>query len=106
MVPEGKFDIEILESHKLTAVELFKFNLVECLIKSIPIKEAFKDMDVKYRKMEVKDDSLLEKYDIKELPCLLFFKDGKLIDKIEGYYDVEKKDEFIKKVKEIVSKAS
>jgi NAD-dependent dihydropyrimidine dehydrogenase PreA subunit len=102
LLPEGKFDIEILESAKLTVLELFNDDSIMCLLKSIPIKELFQDLDIKYRRMEA-DGSFLEKYGIKELPALLFFQDGKLKGKIEGYYNNKEKEELKKKIGEIVS---
>jgi len=102
IIPE-EFDIQILRSTKLAVVELFNNDSIMCLLKSIPIKALFKDLDVKYRKIEAKDNTLLDKYNVKELPSLLFFKDGKVVGKIEGYYPVTKKDVLIKRIKEITS---
>lgn len=104
LTTENKFDIQILRSTKLAAVELFNNDSVRCLLYSIPIKELFKDVDIKYRKMEIKDNFLLKKYKVKELPALLFFSDGKLISKIEGYYNINEKEEIIKKINKIISK--
>lgn len=105
LIPQSKFTVQILESTKLAAVELFNKNSIQCLLHSIPIKELFKDVDVKYRKIEIKNDnSLLEKYKVKELPALLFFQDGKLVGKIEGYYKVGKEQEITKKIDKIISK--
>jgi len=104
-IPENKFNIQILESTKLAVVEFFSKNSIKCLLHSIPIRDLFKDMDIKYRKIDVKEnDSLLKKYKITELPSLLFFKDGKLISKIEGYYEIGKKRELLTKVNKIISK--
>lgn len=104
MVTKQEFGVQILESTKTTVVELFKNDTIECLLRSIPIKDLFEGgANVKYRKMEVKDNSLLEKYEVKKLPALLFFRDGKLVGKIEGYYDDEQKGELIDKVNKITS---
>jgi len=103
IIPQGKFEIQILRSTKLAAVEFFNKKSIMCLLKSIPVKELFEGLDVKYRKMEITDDALLEKYKVKELPALLFFKNGKIIGKIEGYYDTTKEKEIIKKIKGIIS---
>jgi NAD-dependent dihydropyrimidine dehydrogenase PreA subunit len=92
----------LIESEKLTVVELFKEDLLECLLRSIPIKKLFPRMDMQYKKLEIKDDSLLKKYNIKELPTLLFFKAGKLLGKIEGYYNTDQFNEINKKIKEII----
>ena len=103
LVSQDKFDAQILKSTKLAAVELFNHNSIKCLLYSIPIKELFKDVEIKYRKIKAEDDTLLVKYKIKELPCLLFFKDGKLIGKMEGYYDNKKKKELNEKINKIIS---
>lgn len=106
IIPDGNFDTEVLESSKLVVVELFNNDSIMCLLNSIPVSELFKGMDIKYRRMEMKNDSLLKKYGVKELPSLLFFKDGKLIGKIEGYHDITEKEEIKKKIDGIVSKNS
>lgn len=104
LIPQNKFDVQIIRSTKLAAVELFNRDSIMCLLYSIPIKELFKDIDVKYRKIEIKNESLLKKYGVKELPTLLFFKAGKLIGKIEGYYGIKKEREIVKKINKIISK--
>jgi len=103
LIPQSEFDVQILRSTKPAVVELFNNDSIECMLRSISIKKLFEDVDVKYRKIEAKDNSLLEKYGVKKPPALLFFRDGKLAGKIEGYYDVEKKEEIIKKVNRIIS---
>jgi len=103
IIPDGKFDLEVVKSCKLTAVEFFNDDSIMCLLKSIPIKDLFKEIDVKYRRVEAKDNTLLDKYNVKELPSLLFFKDGKVVGKIEGYYSIMQKNVLMKKIKEITS---
>ena len=103
LIPEDKFNIQILMSTKLTALELFNNDSIKCLRLSIPVKKLFENIDIKYRKMEIRDNSLLKKYKIKKLPSLLFFRDGKLIGSIQGYYDTEKEGYVIKKVNKIIS---
>lgn len=102
LIPQGKFEVQILRSTKLAAVEVFNNDSIECMIKSIPVKELFKNMDIKYRKIEVKGNSLPEKYGIKNMPTLLFFRDGKLLGKIEGYYNEDSREELLKKINEII----
>ena len=58
-----------------------------CLLRSIVIKLLLKDKNAKYRKVELKDDELMKKYKIKTLPSLLVFNKGKLVGKVEGYFD-------------------
>ncbi|MEM5778084.1 MAG: 4Fe-4S dicluster domain-containing protein [Candidatus Aenigmatarchaeota archaeon] len=104
LIPDGRFDIEVLESNKLTTVEFFNKDSINCLLYSIPIKELFENVDIKYRRLEVKDESLLKKYKVKSLPSLLFFNKGKLIGKIEGYYRIERKNELKEKINKIIKK--
>jgi len=102
-IPQEKFDIQIIQATQLAVVELFNNDSLRCLLKSIPIKEMLK-IDVKYRKIEVKDSSLPKRYGIKKLPSLLFFKDGKMIGKIEGYYEYEDRGKLKEKINKIISK--
>ena len=64
----------------LTFIEIYDAENVECLLKSIPLKEITEDMpkDTRYYKVN-HTDSLMKKYDIKELPSLLLFKNNKLL---------------------------
>ena len=104
LIPQSKFEIQILRSTKPAVVELFNNESIECLLYSIPIKDLFKGADIKYTKMEVKDKSLLKKYKVKKLPSLLFFKAGKLVAKIDGYYDKKQKAELKEKIDRIILK--
>lgn len=104
LIDPSKFEIQILEATRLAVAELFNNDSIRCLLYSIPIKELFKDFDVKYRKVEVKRNQLLKKYKIKELPALLFFDNGELIGKIEGYYEIKEKKELIEKINKIISR--
>ncbi|UCD20895.1 MAG: 4Fe-4S binding protein [archaeon] len=99
------FDSEVVQSNKLTVAELFNDDSIQCLLDSIPIKDLFEGIDIKYKKVELKDNSLLEKYEIKELPSLLFFKDGKLLGRIEGYKETKDKEAVKQEIKEITSKS-
>ncbi len=102
LIPESKFEIQILRSTKPAVLELFRDDSIQCLLRSIPLKNLFKGLDIKYRKMEVKDNSLLNKYKIKELPALLFFKDGRMAGKIEGYFESREREELKGKIDKIL----
>lgn len=93
-----------LTTSKICLLEVLKEELEECLIKSIPIKEILNGIkeDAIYRKMEEEIDNIIDKYQIKEMPALLIFKNNKLLGKIEGYYSYEQKDELINKINEII----
>ena len=103
LITEEKFELEVLGSDNLVAVEMFTDDSTMCLLKSIPIKELLKDYVVKYRKIET-GKKLANKYGIKKLPALAFFKKGKMIGKVEGYYDKKKKDELMGKIEKIMGK--
>ncbi len=93
-----------LEAKRPMLVELYNEDSLMCLLSSIPMKEiadAF-DQETRYRKVEVKKQETLEKYQIEELPAMLLFKSGKLVGKIEGYYTNEQKDIFLEKIKKIL----
>ena len=104
LIKKDKFNLEILQSQQLTVVEFFEEDSVNCLLCSIPIKELFLLTDIKYRKLELTDKELTTKYNITTLPSLLFFKEGKLLGKVDGYYDDKKKKLLLDKIDEIIQK--
>jgi len=103
LIVEKYFKKEVLETEKIMAVEFFTGDSVMCLLKSIPMKELLKNHDIEYRKMEI-SQGLAKKYGIKKFPALAFFQKGKLIGKVEGYYDKKKKEELVKRIKNIIKK--
>ena len=99
---ENELD-SVLTTTKTCLIEVYNEDSIECLIKSIPVKEILKEIDNStYRKVEVKSEDFKKKYSIKELPSLLIFKDKNLLGKIEGYYSVEQKEDLINLIKEII----
>lgn len=98
-ISQSKFDDQIIESSKLVVAELFDDKSIQCLYSSIPIKDLFEGKDIKYRKVAVEDVSLLKRFEVKILPALLFFKEGKLLSKIEGHFNPGQKSELDKKIK-------
>lgn len=95
LINEDGFNNLVFNSKKLTIGEFFNEKLVRCLIYSIPIKELFNNKDIEYYKVEVG-----EKY--KNLPFLVFYKNGKCLGKIEGYFENREKKKLIEKIKEII----
>ncbi|MDR0978611.1 MAG: hypothetical protein LBL91_01505 [Lachnospiraceae bacterium] len=82
-------DIEkSLTTKRPVVIELYNQDTIQCLLKSIPIKEILEsyNMDSNFAKIEVETDELLNRFGVKELPALLFIKENKLMGKIEGYY--------------------
>ena len=94
---------EKIRSNKVVLLELYNDDSIQCLLKSIPIKELIKDLlaTTMFYKVEC-DDNIKEKYEIEELPSLLLFKEDKLLGKIEGYYTTDEKKKIIDKIKEII----
>lgn len=91
-----------MEAQRPMIIELYNEDSIMCLLKSIPIKEiadAF-DKETRYRKIEIEKQETLEKYQVKELPALLFFRNGKMIKKYEGYVEEEEKNKLLNFIKE------
>ncbi len=101
---EDEIDSKVNSTSKPLIVELYDDDSIMCLLKSITVKEIADsfDKETRYRKINVTNTKLVEKYNINELPALLFFKDKKFIGKIEGYYSTEEKDEFFEQLNEII----
>lgn len=102
LIDEDKIDFYVTETWKPLILELFNENSIECLINSIPIKDLLQDMDVVFRKVEITNDLSVAKFDIKSYPSLLIFNQWKFLWKIEGYYDINRKDELKDKIKNIL----
>lgn len=92
-----------LDADKIVLIELYNDDSIQCLLKSIPIKELVKDLPdtTIFYKAESKK-VIEEKYEIKELPALLIFNKGNLLGKIEGYYTDNNKQEIIEKIKSMI----
>ena len=101
LISEKEFQKEVLDFKKIMVVEFFSDDSIMCLLKSIPIRDLLGNYLIEYRKMEMVDN-LTKKYEIKELPALLFFESGKLLGKVEGYYDNKRKDKLINKINEVL----
>lgn len=91
-----------MEAQRPMIIELYNEDSIMCLLKSIPIKEIADtfDKETRYRKIEVEKQETLEKYKVKKLPALLFFRDGKMIKKYEGYIEEEDKKKLLDFIKE------
>lgn len=103
---EKEIKLKLLEAQRPFIVELYNEDSIMCLLKSIPMKkiaDAF-DSETRYRKIEVTSDTLLKEYNIKELPCLLFFKNKKFLGKIEGYIDEDNKEKLMNEIQVLKNK--
>ena len=85
---------------------MFNEDSIMCLLKSIPMKKIANlfDENTRYRKVEVTSDEILEQYGIKELPALLFFKEGNFLGKFEGYVDENDENMLVDEIKRILDK--
>lgn len=100
---EWEIDSKLDNASRPLIVELYNEDSIMCLLKSINVKEiadAF-SKDTRYRKIEVLNEDLMKRFDITELPSLLFFKDGKFVGKVEGYYTTDEKDKLINQIKDL-----
>lgn len=103
LITPDDFEQHVLRSQKVVAAEFFKDDTIECMIKSVPIKKLLHGHDIKYRKVRLIDDKLGNRYHIEKYPSLLFFKQGELIGKIEGYYTEEQFADLKHQVDSIIS---
>lgn len=103
LITEGKFPLEVLESEKTVAVEMFDDDSIMCLLKSVPMSEILRGYSIKYRKMPT-SKKMAGKFKVKKFPALLFFQKGKLLGKIEGYYSDKQKEALRKKADVILKK--
>lgn len=87
----------------ITLVECYEDDSIQCLLKSIPIKDITTDMpkDTLFYKIESREN-IKEKYNVTDLPSLLIFKNKKYLGKVDGYYNTEQQEEFIEKINKIL----
>lgn len=86
----------------LTLIEVYNPDLVECLLKSIPIKELTNNLPQDTLFYKAWSDKCLDEYGVLELPTLLVFKKGKLLGHIDGYYTIDDKKVVLSKLNEII----
>lgn len=103
LIGEEDFEQHVLRAQKLTCAEFFQDDTIECMIKSIPIKELLQGREVKYRKVRLTSQKLPKKYKINKLPALLFFGKGKLLGKVEGYYTADQAKKLKKEIAAILA---
>ncbi|MGV8151595.1 MAG: 4Fe-4S dicluster domain-containing protein [Candidatus Nanoarchaeia archaeon] len=103
-ISSDSFDKIVLNSTKPVIAEVFNKESIECLKRSIPIWRILKGKDILFKKVELKDDALIKKYDIRKVPSLLLFNKGKLVGKINGFFDTEKEKELKNKLDKLISK--
>lgn len=82
--------------------EFFDPTTIKCLYKSIPVRDIFKNRVLYYKINTEFNTNLVDKYKLSVFPCLLFFKNGQLSGKIEGYYSLDQKQELAKMVASLI----
>jgi len=87
----------------ITLIECYQDDTIECLLKSIPIKELTSDLPKDTLFYKVENDESLNKYELEEFPALLIFKNGKLLGHIDGYYTVDDKEVVLTKINDILN---
>lgn len=92
-----------INNASVTLIELYNDDSIQCLLKSIAIKDLTKDLakDTLFYKADV-DDETLEKFEVKELPALLVFEKGKLKGHIDGYFTNDEKEDLLEKLNSIL----
>ncbi|MCI9434709.1 MAG: 4Fe-4S binding protein [Bacilli bacterium] len=85
-------------------IECYNDDSIQCLLKSIPIKELSKNLpkNTLFYKLEVSKE-IIKEYKLNDFPTLLIFKDSKLCGKIEGYYTIDEKNILIEKINNLLN---
>lgn len=94
-----------INSKNIVLIEFYNDDSIQCLLKSIPIKELLKDFpdSTQFYKVEI-SEALTNKYQIEELPALVAFENGKMMGKIEGYIDEDNKEKLMNEIQALKNK--
>lgn len=94
-----------INSKNIVLIEFYNDDSIQCLLKSIPIKELLKDFpdSTQFYKVEI-SETLTNEYQIKELPAIVAFENGKMKGKIEGYIDEDNKEKLINEMQALKNK--
>lgn len=92
-------------NENITLIELYNDDSIQCLLKSISIKDLTKDLpkDTLFYKVD-SNEEICNKYNVKELPSLLVFKKGNLLGHIDGYYTTDEKEKLLIELNKIIEK--
>jgi NAD-dependent dihydropyrimidine dehydrogenase PreA subunit len=86
-------DNEIEAVGKPLLVECYSDESLECLRRSVPIRELISGEDVVFRKARVEDKVCLDRFEVFAVPCFLFFKNKNFIGSVSGYFGEERRGE-------------
>ncbi|MCL1786285.1 MAG: 4Fe-4S dicluster domain-containing protein [Alphaproteobacteria bacterium] len=85
--PSEKVMDLVRETPGLVVMELNNYDLIRCLLMSIPMKELFAGRQWTHVKVIDPGTELLAELGNPEITALAFFRDGKQIGIIEGYFE-------------------
>ncbi|MBS3079873.1 thioredoxin [Candidatus Pacearchaeota archaeon] len=96
-ITHEEFKDIINNSHRLVIVDFFAEWCMPCLMLAPFIEELAEKFDkVKFVRINVDDnEELSRRYRISSIPCLVFFKDGKEVNRIIGNQPIENIEEKI-----------
>lgn len=94
-----------INSKNIVLIEFYNDDSIQCLLKSIPIKELLKDFpdSTQFYKVEI-SETLTNEYQIKELPAIVAFENGRMKGKIEGYIDEDNKEKLMNEIQALKNK--
>lgn len=94
---------EKILTNGITLIELYTDESIQCLLKSIPIKDITGEMDgdIAFYKLKL-TEKISSEYNIVEVPSLLIFNNGKYKGKIDGYFETSKIELLKEKINQIL----
>lgn len=102
MIEESEIEEKVIGKN-LVLVECYQDSSIQCLLKSIPVKEITKELssDTLFYKASFEEEKENE-FGIREFPALLIYQEGKLKGKVEGYFETQDKEKFMSQVNKII----
>lgn len=102
MIEEAEIEEKIF-GKSLVLIECYQDSSIQCLLKSIPVKEITKGLpsDTLFYKASFEEEKENE-FGIQEFPALLIYQEGKLKGKVEGYFETSDKEKFMNQVNTII----
>lgn len=102
MIEESEIN-EKVNGKSLVLVECYQDSSIQCLLKSIPVKEITKELpsDTLFYKASFEEEKE-NMFGIQEFPALLIYQEGKLKGKVEGYFEIQNKEELMSQVNKMI----